>query len=118
MFQKVPMPSNPQDLSISEVFIHHVPQYTDSFILLIKAIMLFGKVTDFNVRGNLRAPTAPSKNQNPFFLEGFEALDKLVHSDFLENLPHIYKNNSGVTDASEGGSLDTDLYMVHIVPHA
>lgn len=80
--------------------------------------MLFGRVTDFNVRGNLRAPTAPSKNQNPFFLDGFEALDKLVSTDFLESLPHIYKNNAGVTDTPEGGTLDTDLYMVHIIPHA
>lgn len=80
--------------------------------------MLFGRVTDFNVRGNLRAPTAPSKNQNPFFLDGFDALDKLVCSDFLSNLPPIYKNNTGVTDAPEGSMLDTDLYMVHIIPHA
>lgn len=115
---EVPIPSNPQDLSTPDVFIRHPPQYTDSFLLLIKAFMLFGKVTDFNVRGNLRAPTAPSKNQNPFFLDGFEALDKLVYTDFLESLPHIYKNNSGVTDAPEGSSLDTDLYMVHIIPHA
>lgn len=80
--------------------------------------MLFGRVTDYNVRGNLRAPTAPSKNQNPFFLEGFDALDKLVCNDFLENLPQMYKNNTGVTDAPEGSTLDTDLYMVHIIPHA
>jgi hypothetical protein len=80
--------------------------------------MLFGKVTDFNVRGNLRAPPTSSKNQNPFFLAGFEELDRLVCSDFLENLPQNYKNNSGVTDAPEGSAFDTDLYMVHIIPHA
>ena len=80
--------------------------------------MLFGKVTDFNVRGNLRAPTAPSKNQNPFFLPGFEEIDKLISSDFLESLPQIYRNNTGVTDVPDGSSLDTDLYMVHIIPHA
>lgn len=80
--------------------------------------MLFGRVTDYNVRGNLRAPTAPSKSQNPFFLEGFDTLDKLVCQDFLENLPQMYKNNTGVTDVPEGSTLDTDLYMVHIVPHA
>lgn len=78
--------------------------------------MLFGKVTDFNVRGSLRAPAAPSKNQNPFFLSGFEELDKLVFSDFLDSLPQIYKNNNGVSD--NGSTLDTDLYMVHIIPHA
>lgn len=80
--------------------------------------MLFGRVTDFNVRGNLRAPTAPSKNQNPFYLDGFTELDRLVHADFLNSLPPIYKNNNGVTDAPGGGMLDTDLYMVHIIPHA
>lgn len=112
------VPSNPQDLATPDVFIRHPPQYTDSFLLLIKAVMLFGRVTDYNVRGNLRAPTAPSKNQNPFFLEGFKDLDKLVCTDFLESLPQIYKNNNGVTDAPEGCALDTDLYMVHIIPHA
>jgi len=117
LFQ-IPVASNPQSLATSDVFTQHHPQYTDSFILLIKAIMLFGRVTDFNVRGSLRAPTAPSKNQNPFFLEGFEALDKLVFQDFLENLPPIYKTNNGVSDAPNGGILDTDLYMVHIIPHA
>lgn len=110
--------SNPQDLSCPHFYTQHAPHYTDSFLLLIKAVMLFGKVTDFNVRGNLRAPTAPSKNQNPFFLDGFEELDALVASDFLESLPQIYKNNTGVTDAPEGSALDTDLYMVHIIPHA
>ncbi|KAF5312502.1 hypothetical protein D9619_003254 [Psilocybe cf. subviscida] len=115
---QAPVPGNPQDLSSPDVFTRHPPQYTDSFILLIKAIMLFGKVTDFNVRGNLRAPTAPSKNQNPFFLPGFKELDKLVSSAFLDSLPQIYKNNTGISDAPEGSSLDTDLFMVHIIPHA
>lgn len=99
-----------------DVFIRHPPQYTDSFLLSIKAVMIFGKVTDFNVRGGLRATGAPSKNQNPFYLEGFEALDKLVSSDFIESLPQIYKNNHGVND--NGSTIDTDLYMVHIIPHA
>jgi hypothetical protein len=80
--------------------------------------MIFGKVTDFNVRGSLRAAAPPSKNQNPFFLAGFEELDKLVSSDFLDSLPHLYKNNHGVSDAPSGSTLDTDLYMVHVIPHA
>lgn len=80
--------------------------------------MLFGRVTDFNVRGNLRAPTAPSKNQNPYFLEGFQELDKLISTDFLQSLPQIFENNTRVTDVPEGTRLDTDLYMVHIIPHA
>jgi hypothetical protein len=80
--------------------------------------MLFGKVTDFNVRGNLRAPTAPSKSQNPFFLPGFEALDSLVCVDFLNSLPQLYKHTTSANDPSDGSTLDTDLYMVHIIPHA
>ncbi|KAJ7631002.1 hypothetical protein FB45DRAFT_793800 [Roridomyces roridus] len=115
---EIAVPSNPQDLATPNVFIRHPPQYTDSFLLLIKAVMLFGRVTDYNVRGNLRAPTAPSKNQNPFHLDGFKELDKLVCNDFLESLPQIYKNNSGITDGHAGCAVDTDLYMVHIIPHA
>ncbi|KAF9056260.1 hypothetical protein BJ165DRAFT_1336075 [Panaeolus papilionaceus] len=115
---EAPIPSNPQDLSSPDVFTRHPPQYTDSFLLLIKAVMLFGRVTDFNVRGNLRAPTAPSKNQNPFALSGFQELDQLVSTDFLESLPQMFRHNSGVTDAPDGSSLDTDLYMVQIIPHA
>jgi len=49
-------------------------------------------------------------------LEGFSELDKLVHHDFLTSLPPVYKNNNGVTD--EGNTIDTDLYLVHIIPHA
>jgi len=115
---QVALPSNPQDLATPDIFVRHPPQYTDSFLLLIKAIMLFGRVTDFNVRGNLRTPTAPSKSQNPFLLKGFKRLDELVCSDFLDSLPQIYKNNTGVTDAPDESMLDTDLYMVHIIPHA
>ncbi|KAG6829382.1 hypothetical protein H0H92_004650 [Tricholoma furcatifolium] len=115
---EAPIPGNPQDISTPDLFTRHPPQYTDSFLLLIKAVMLFGRVTDFNVRGNLRAPTAPSKNQNPYFLEGFRELDKLTSSDFLQSLPQLFKNNTGFTDAPEGTRLDTDLYMVHIIPHA
>jgi len=114
----VHVPSNPQDLATPDIFTRHPPQYTDPFILLIKAVMLFGKVTDYNVRSNLRAPTAPSKNQNPFFLPGFKELDTLVCSEFFDSLPQIYKNNSGINDGAEGSTVDTDLYMIHIIPHA
>lgn len=115
---QVHIPSNPQDLATPDVLTRHPPQYTDPFILLIKAVMLFGRVTDYNVRSNLRAPTAPSKNQNPFFLPGFKELDTLVCSEFFESLPQMYRNNSGINDGAEGSIIDIDLYMVHIIPHA
>ena len=105
---------NPQDLHTEGVFVQHPPQYTDSYILFLKATMLFGKVTDYNTRSNLRANTPPSKNQNPFALPGFEELDRLVAQDFLHSFPQDYKH-LGVSD---DGGLDTDLYMAHLVPHA
>ncbi|KAF8140170.1 hypothetical protein EV363DRAFT_1393085 [Boletus edulis] len=101
------IPNNPQDMCSEDIFTTHLPRYTDSFLLLIKAVMMFGRVTDFNVRGNLRAPTAPSKHQDPFALPGFSGLDSLVHHDFLENLPHIYRFNIGVTDVSGNAQCST-----------
>ncbi|KAL1737326.1 hypothetical protein EV714DRAFT_196494 [Schizophyllum commune] len=112
-----PVPSNPQDLATPDIFIRHPPMYTDSFLLFMKSIMLFGRVTDLNVRGNLRNPTGPTRHQNPFLLPGFTELDNLVAHDFLHNLPQIYRH-CGVSDAPDGSTIDTDLYMVHIVPHA
>ncbi|KAK7007951.1 hypothetical protein R3P38DRAFT_3026765 [Favolaschia claudopus] len=112
------IPSNPQDLATPNVFITHLPQYTDSFILFIKAVMLFGRVTDYNVRGGLRSTTTPRKGRNPFSLPGFKELDKLVCYDFLESLPLGWKNHNGVVDTPDGFQLDSDLYMVQIIPHA
>jgi len=112
------MPSNPQGMFTEDLFTTHLPKYTDSFLLLIKAIMMFGRVTDFNVRGNLRSPNTPSRYQDPFQLPGFAELDQLVSSDFSENLPSVFKL-MGVNDRpGSQGSMDTDLYMVHIIPHA
>lgn len=112
------IPNNPQNLTSAYMFTSHPPRYTDSFILLIKAVMLFGRVTDFNVRGNLRVSTTLGKNRSPFLLEEFRQLDQLVSSDFLHSLPSIFKSNNGVTNVLNGYKLDTDLYMVHIIPHA
>ncbi|KAI0673525.1 hypothetical protein C8Q78DRAFT_969110 [Trametes maxima] len=108
------VPPNPQDLFSPDLFTRHPPMHTDSFILLLKAVMIFGKVTDYNTRSNLRATAPPSKNQNPFVLPGFEALDRLVVQDFLQSLPPQFKH----VDITNDGVLDTDLYMVHLVPHA
>ncbi|THH28070.1 hypothetical protein EUX98_g6113 [Antrodiella citrinella] len=108
------VPGNPQDLATPELFIRHPAGYTDSFILFLKSVMLFGRVTDHNTRSNLRAPNLPTKGQNPFQIPGFQELDNLVSEEFLESIPTSFKH-LGVND---DGSLDTDLYMVHIVPHA
>lgn len=74
--------------------------------------MLFGRVTDHNTRTNLRTP--PLKAQNPFQVSGFKDLDQLVCVDFLQSIPANFKH----LGLGEDGVLDTDLYMVHVVPHA
>lgn len=75
--------------------------------------MLFGRVTDYNTRSTLRGQ--PNKNQNPFRLPGFEELDRLVHGAFNNSLPPPSKH---VVVSDAAGAIDTDLYMVHVVPHA
>ncbi|KAF8584497.1 hypothetical protein K439DRAFT_1346065 [Ramaria rubella] len=109
--------NNPQDLSSESTLIVHPTQYTDSFLLLIKACMLFGKVTDYTVRLNLR-PSGSSKGEDMRLTSGFRALDRLVAVEFLSSLPHVYKNCLGVGEAPDGTSIDTDLYLVHLIPHA
>jgi hypothetical protein len=102
-----------------DLFIVHPPAYTDSFILFLKAMMLFGKVTDFNVRGSLRASSLPGSSQDPFILPGFKALDTLVCHDFFASLPPQYQHQYGIGTGPEGnGSFDTDAYMLHVAPHA
>ena len=116
----------------------HNPLYTDPFILFIKACMLFGKVTDYNTRMvNLRHhPRSPNPLGNtlnatfksdPRMAAGFRGVDRLVAVDFLANLPTKYNSCLGVQTTLTSGSnhidvngttLDTDLYMVHIIPHA
>jgi hypothetical protein len=111
------IPGNPQDMFTSDLFVVHPPAYTDSWLLFLKAMLMFGRVTDFSTRNNLRASVPPTASQDPFSIPGFETLDHLVCTGFLESLPAIYKSSYGLGDSLDG-SLDTDLYMVHIAPHA
>jgi hypothetical protein len=49
--------------------------------------MLFGRVTDYNVRSNLRAPAVVTRNQNPFFKPGFTELDQAGFHGLFGELP-------------------------------
>ncbi|CCA70160.1 hypothetical protein PIIN_04099 [Serendipita indica DSM 11827] len=49
-------PSNPQTLHSENVFTRHPIEYTDSHILFLKSILLFGRITDYTVRMGIRAP--------------------------------------------------------------
>ena len=79
--------------------------------------MLFGKVTDYTVRSNLR-PSMAFKGEDMRLTSGFRALDRLVAIEFLSSLPHAYRNCLGVGEAPDGTNIDTDLYLVHLIPHA
>ena len=105
---------NPQDLTTPDLFLDHPVGYTDSFLLFLKSVMLFGRVTDYNTRSTLRGQ--PNKHQNPLQLPGFHELDLLVCVDFPSRLPPGFNSHLGVSE--DGGALDTDLYMAHVVPHA
>jgi len=117
IFPKVIMDSNPQDLSAEATLIVHPPQYTDSFILLIKACMLFGKITDYTVRLRLRS-SPMAKGEDIRLTSGFRALDRLVGVEFLNSLPAGFRNSLGVGEVPDGSNVDTDLYLVHLIPHA
>jgi len=50
------MLSHPQTLHSENVYTIHPINYTDPFILFLKSVMLFGRVTDYSVRMGIRAP--------------------------------------------------------------
>ncbi|TDL28495.1 hypothetical protein BD410DRAFT_226567 [Rickenella mellea] len=111
--------TRPQDLASDNFFTDHPPEMTDSFLLFIKAVMLFGKVTNYNNRWQLRTPADPAMWGNPFESDELTVLDKLVSSGFIESLPPTYKNYLETLSQSPGlGVVDSDLFMVHVIPHA
>ena len=109
---------NPQTLMSPDLYTNHPPQYTDSFLLLIKAVMLFGNVTDINTDYQLQYPQSPRRTDDPNERPGFRALEKLVAEDFLASLPHAYRNYLHVLGQNPNVVLDNDLYLVHLIPHA
>ncbi|KAL5495283.1 hypothetical protein ACEPAI_746 [Sanghuangporus weigelae] len=111
---ELPFASNPQNLRTENFYITHPPDYTDSFLLFIKAVMLFGLVTDLNTEIQLKSQLK-SEAFSPLRDHSFLTLDKLVAVDFLQNLPLEYKHY--LQNMSES-QIDTDLYMVHLIPHA
>lgn len=96
----------------------HIPEYTDSFILLIKATMLFGRVTDFNVRNSLKGAANIEPSVPLTQTVEFKELDHLVSFEFLRCLPPGYRNCLGVGELRDSTRIDTDLFLVHLLPHA
>jgi hypothetical protein len=142
------IPSHPQTLHSESLYTRHPLHYTDPYILFLKSVMLFGRITDYTVRMGIRAPlmnhgktddsspfyhglspnaqttrfshraTSPAVGGDPRDAPGFRSLDCLVAVDFINNFPPNYRSCLGVGDGADGSQLDTDLYMAHLVPHA
>ena len=109
---KVAVPDNPQDLRSEGLYTTHPPQYTDAFLLLIKAVMLFAKVTDINTDYQLSHPSSPRRTDDPYERPGFPELDELVAVDFIRSLPQEYGHCLSCKPHPDYGMiLDTDLYF-------
>ncbi|KAH7104453.1 hypothetical protein BKA62DRAFT_692280 [Auriculariales sp. MPI-PUGE-AT-0066] len=108
--------SNPQSLLLPGFFTSHPPNHTDSSILLIKAAMLFGKVSDYNTRVNIQNVPRSAAGDRRLGRE-FQELDALVRT-FSTTFPPGYKNYLAPGDVTSATSVDTDLYTAHLIPHA
>ncbi|QRV91107.1 Fungal specific transcription factor domain [Ceratobasidium sp. AG-Ba] len=106
---------NPQKVHDPSFFLSHQIGYTDPYILLIKATLLFGKVTDYNLAVDSRSSRRPADTRDT---PVFRALDRLVAVDFLQSLPVEYKSCLGVGENPDGSVVDPDLYLVHVLPFA
>ncbi|KZW00677.1 hypothetical protein EXIGLDRAFT_133844 [Exidia glandulosa HHB12029] len=109
---------NPQSLWTHAVLTTHPPHHTDPLLLLIKACMLFGRVTDYNSRSAVHNPAPTTSSHDRRNEREFVALDQLIFKDFLNNLPIGYRNCLGVGENPDGTAIDTDLYLVHVIPYA
>ncbi|KAG8748519.1 hypothetical protein FRC10_003652 [Ceratobasidium sp. 414] len=106
---------NPQKAHDPAFFLSHQIGYTDPYILLIKATLLFGRVTDYNMAVDNRSSR---RSADPRDTAVFRALDRLVAVDFLQSLPVEYKSCLGVGENPDGTMVDADLYLVHVLPFA
>lgn len=77
--------------------------------------MLFGLVTDHN--SEVQLESASTRLEDPMRHQRFRTLDRLCGDDFLSSLPPDYKNHL-YNMHQNPDNIDTDLFMVHIVPHA
>lgn len=77
--------------------------------------MLFGEVTDHN--SEVQLESASTRLADPMRNHKFRTLDRLCGEQFLASLPPDYKNYL-YTMVQHPDFIDTDLYMVHLVPHA
>lgn len=109
---------NPQSLWTPAFLTTHPPHHTDALLLLIKACMLFGRVTDYNSRLAVHNPLPAPLGHDRRGDRDFIALDALVSKDFLLHLPSGFRNCLGAGESADGTTVDTDLYLVHVIPHA
>ncbi|CED84420.1 Transcription factor domain, fungi [Phaffia rhodozyma] len=103
---------NPQTLASEDLFINHPPQFTDAFILSIKALVLLARVKHFN-RRELRYVEGSDSNengpivQNPRNNPKFQTLNANVMG-FMTTLPKEFRE-----PVKANGSVCKDTILVH-----
>ncbi|CUA67995.1 Protein EssC [Staphylococcus aureus subsp, aureus COL] [Rhizoctonia solani] len=95
-----------QSLVSPDLFIQHLPEYTDGFSLYIKATILISKIKSFNLRIRHKYPDATDLREVPEFHE----LEQSIAS-FRKSFPQQY--NNPIIQTARG--LDIHVYAAHVI---
>lgn len=102
-----------QRIASPNMLFTHPPESTSPFSLLIKSVILLGKVKTFNVRfRNKYAET--EYEHDPRSTAEFRELNQLV-SGFREGWPKEWRERADAV-VSEGGKVDATLYLAALLP--
>ena len=88
------VPPNPQTLHTPAVFIRHPIAYTDSYILFLKSVMLFGRVTDYTVRMGIRSPLVNYGRYEPVSSPGMTGITPPTSAMGLGSPPLVQAHGS------------------------
>lgn len=96
------------------MLLNHPADQTDPFILLLKSVILLGKVKTFNVRFRNKY-TGTAFQSDPRAAPEFIELDKAVAS-FREAWPKAYQEEAAAVVATDG-KLNPTLYLASLLPN-
>lgn len=92
----------------------HPPDSTSAFSLLIKSVVLLGRVKRFNVRFKIKYNGTLSEDDPRSTLE-FVELDELVGS-FQMGWPEVWRERADAVVGGASGKVDATLYLASLVP--
>ncbi|THH11119.1 hypothetical protein EW145_g858 [Phellinidium pouzarii] len=107
-------PKDQKDLELRG-WLHGIEYKHIATELLLRRDDFESDVTDLNTEFQLKYSSP--RADNPMREPAFRTLDKLVSGGFLESLPTEYKSYL-YTMGQNPDSVDSDLFMVHLIPHA